>query len=753
MKTMAPMIRVALLLSALLWPIGLRGADAGVNAWTTNGPEGGGITTLAIDPQTPTTVYAGTWGAGVFKSTNGGANWSPANTGLPSPAISALAVDPLTPATLYGGTSDAGVFKSTDGGGSWSPINTGLTNLRILALAIDPHSPTTLYAGTDGGVFKSSDGGSRWSAPTNHLYADTLAIDPQAPATLYAGSFKSTDGGSSWSATGLTSLDVSVYALAIEPQTPATLYAGTNGGVFKSTDGGANWRAANTGLTRPLGVSVWALAIDPQTPTTLYAGTTGAFAGAGGVFKSIDGGDSWSAVNTGLPGFPGFAGQLPGNATVLAIDPRTPATVYAGALGRYLSDSMVPGMGVFKSTDGGKNWNSVNAGLTAIPVRKLAIDPQARATLYAGALGAGVFKSTDGGTSWSSVNDLRLIRSTGIYDLAVDPQTPTNIYVSSTGNLMKSTDGGMSWAATGPSSIQALAIDPHAPATLYAGTEFRVLKSTDGGTTWRATGFRQNSVFALAIDPQAPATLYAGTRRFYLNGDRAGVVKSTDGGASWSAVNTGLPNAAVVALAIDPQTPTTLYAGTFFDRSAGVGGVFKSIDGGDTWSAVNTGLTNLDVRALAIDPQTPATLYAGTYGGGVFKSTDGGVSWSAFNPGLTNLFVESVVVDPRRPTTLYASTGVGVFVLFTPADASERLIEAVRRSLPSEEPTSLIGPLRHVARLLTDANQANDRAACGRLDAFIDQVNVKERSGELTAAQAGQLRLDAEDITAALGCP
>ena len=113
-----------------------------------------------------------------------------------------------------------------------------------------------------------------------------------------------------------------------------------------------------------------------------------------------------------------------------------------------------------------------------------------------------------------------------------------------------------------------------------------------------------------------------------------------------------------------------------------------------------------------------------------------------------------MVVDPRRPTTLYAGTqGGGVFVIFTPADASARLIEAIRRALPPEEQTSLIGPLRQVATLLTDANPANDRAACGRLDAFIDQVNAKEQSGEVTAAQATQLRQDAGDITAALGCP
>ena len=228
-----------------------------------------------------------------------------------------------------------------------------------------------------------------------------------------------------------------------------------------------------------------------------------------------------------------------------------------------------------------------------------------------------------------------------------------------------------------------------------------------------------------------------------------GVFKSTDGGESWRAVTdlAASPHALIGPLAIDPQTPATLYVGTRAD------GVFRSTDGGESWSAISAGLPNLPVTALAIDPQTPTILYAGTERGGVFKSTDGGESWSAFTTGLTNLLVNSVVVDPQRPTTLYAGTQGGVFVIFTPADASERLIEAIRRSLPPEEQTSLIGPLRQVATLLTDANPANDRGACGRLDAFIDQVNAKEQSGEVTAAQATQLRQDAGDITAALGCP
>ena len=90
--------------------------SAGFNVWTSIGPEGGNVSALAIDPATPATLYAGTWGGGVFKSTNGGANWSAVNTGLTNTDVRALAIDPDTPATLYAGTWGGGVFSIQQGG-------------------------------------------------------------------------------------------------------------------------------------------------------------------------------------------------------------------------------------------------------------------------------------------------------------------------------------------------------------------------------------------------------------------------------------------------------------------------------------------------------------------------------------------------------------------------------------------------------------------------------------------------------------
>jgi len=302
--------------------------SAGINVWTSIGPDGRTIYALAIDPATPTTLYAGTDGYGVFKSTNGGAQWSAANTGLTATDVTALAIDPVTPATLYAVTYGGGVFKSTNGGGNWSAVNIGLTATDVTALAIDSTTPTTLYAGTGNyGVFKSTNGGGDWSATgLTNTGVSALVIDLATPTTLYAGGyggmFKSTNGGAQWSPTGLTNCHID--ALAIDPVTPTTLYAGIstvvpifdNGYVFKSTNGGAQW--SPTGLTN---FYVDALAIDPATPTTLYAGSS---LYGDGVFKSTNGGAQWSAINTGLTST---------RINALAIDPAKPTTLYAGTYG------------------------------------------------------------------------------------------------------------------------------------------------------------------------------------------------------------------------------------------------------------------------------------------------------------------------------------------------------------------------------------------------------------------------------------
>ncbi|MGH7392250.1 MAG: WD40/YVTN/BNR-like repeat-containing protein [Candidatus Rokuibacteriota bacterium] len=420
--------------------------------------------------------------------------------------------------------------------------------------------------------------------------------------------------------------------LAIDPTRPTTLYAGGDGiGVFKSLDGGASWRAVNIGLGN---VDVTGIVVAPSAPGTLYVGTNGT-----GVFKSTNGGGTWTAVNTGLRQF--------AQVTDVAVDPSSPTTAYAALLGDD---------GVFKTVNGGATWTAINTGLTDRVVGELASDPRAPGTLYAGT-NTGVFKTIDGGQNWMAVNTgLPSDPTVPILEIVIDPAT-SDVYVATfifPDQVFKTTDGGDNWtaASTGITSgtLNALAVAPTTPATLYAASAAAdVFKSANAGGNWALaeTGLDNRLVRALAADPVTTTTAYAATI--------GGLFKTTNAGVTWSPIGTGVDLQSVAALATVLATPGTVYAGTSL-------GLFKSVNRGGTWADASTGLTSKDVSALAVDPTNPNVVYAGTNGSGVFKSLDGGGNWSPADTGIENTSVLALAVDPTDPNVVYAGTlSGGVF--------------------------------------------------------------------------------------------
>jgi hypothetical protein len=146
----------------------------------------GYVNTLAINPITTTTIYVGTYD-GIFKSTNGGTDWTDISIGQAEGDVNALAIDPINTTTIYTGT-DGGMFKSTDGGTNWAAINTGLPDTFVKAIAIDPVTTTTIYAGMDDSVYKSTNGGVSWTISSQSLgEVNALTIDPIITTRIFAG--------------------------------------------------------------------------------------------------------------------------------------------------------------------------------------------------------------------------------------------------------------------------------------------------------------------------------------------------------------------------------------------------------------------------------------------------------------------------------------------------------------------------------------------------------------------------------------
>lgn len=166
--------------------------------WMEIGLAGIHVMWVETDPVAPNTLYAATYGQGIFKSTDGGDNWYQINEGLTELKVSEIAIDPSDTNIVYASTFGGGVFKSTDSGLNWSAINAGLTNLMARAVRIDPIDTNIIYVGIfDSGVYRSDNAGSSWtniSANMENLKVMSLAIDPSNTSIIYAGTF----GGSAY---------------------------------------------------------------------------------------------------------------------------------------------------------------------------------------------------------------------------------------------------------------------------------------------------------------------------------------------------------------------------------------------------------------------------------------------------------------------------------------------------------------------------------------------------------------------------
>ena len=336
-----------------------------------------------VDPQTPSTLYAGTASNGVWKSIDGAKTWTATGAEIGERRVDALAIDPASADTVYAGT-DHGVAKSVDGGRTWQVATTApMKDRRVRSLAIDRTRPERVWAGLPNLLMRSDDAGRTWRAMSSGvewMSFTALVLDPVNPDGLTAGTSRdgvltTRDGGRTWSAPSASFLATDVTSIAVDPAAPQEIWAGTKPtGVYRSPDGGATWSQASEGLTDR---AVYQVILDPG--RALWAGT------GNGAFKSTDAGAHWTRASNGITASEDIVN--------LAIDPANPRRRFAQA--RFLN--------FYRSEDGGANWIDVKAKFESQNLNGLfglAIVPGSPERIFVG-IDRWLWQSIDGGATFA----------------------------------------------------------------------------------------------------------------------------------------------------------------------------------------------------------------------------------------------------------------------------------------------------------------------------------------------------------------
>lgn len=692
--------------------------------WTPLGPGnvGGRTRALLIHPTDPNLMYAAAVAGGVWKTVNAGASWVPLGDMLPNIAVSSMAIDSKNPSVIYAGTGEgffnfdairgAGIFKTTDGGATWTRLNATATPdfYYVNDIVVSPTDGRRVYAVTRAGVWRSVDGGASWvrtldpavtggcldlvmrsDQPTDYLFASCGTF---SQAKVYRNTDAS--GAGAWTEV-LSDSGMGRTSLALAPSNQNIIYAAsanpaTNNqpglhAIFRSTASGDQntWTAQvrkadatklNTVLfswTQDAFFSNCGLGPDRFFNTGWYANSIAVdpidanrvWVGGVDLFRSDDGGANWglashSQSNASVPQYahrhhhaivfhPQYDGGGNGNKTMFV----------AGDGGIYKTDDALAATarGTTAPCDPANSavrWISLNRDYAATQLYHGSPHPDG--TRYvAGASGFGFLRGSDG----DGVNGWQQMLGGDGGFVVIDPANPNIIYAATSGSFIrKSVDGGQTFAPAyqgildpGFVYIAPLVSDPSDSSRLWTGGRSLWL-SANGAARWSQASptLQQGSFTAIAVAPDDSNFVVAGTSA----GSIIRNANALSGDGQWASAT---PRAGYVSwLAFDPVDHNVVYAA--YSTFGGVH-MWRSVDGGATWTGIDGSgagaLPDVPVHSIVVDPQNRSRLFIGT-DVRVFVTTDGGVTW-AVESGMPNVVTEALALNAgANATQLFAFT-------------------------------------------------------------------------------------------------
>lgn len=581
-------------------------------------------------------------------------------------------------------------YKTTSNGfnANWTLEGPGNIGGRINTIAVDPGNDSIIYVGNaSGGIFKTTDGGNSWFSIFDdqaYLAIGHIAIDPSNANIIYAG-------------TG-------------DPNLTFRTHLGN--GIYKSTDAGATW--TNLGLAMESIISK--IIVDPTDSNIVYAATMGLPSEKNifrGLYKSIDGGNSWNNIL--------FISDSAGVIDIL-LDPTNPQIIYAAGWNSMSGNSMTinvlrsgPDAKIYKSVDGGANWTVLSGGLPTGNMSRIGLamsgtNPNVLYALYVGSDQhfEGIYKSIDAGVSWGAIPTASLPSFTLYYGfgwyfgkIAVNPADDNEIFVLGV-DLYKTTNGGVSWTLAAP---EWWFYDVHADkhdllylnsTTILLATDGGLYKTTIGGGAnlgdWEDIENIPNTQFyRVAVNPHDTVNYYGGTQDngttsgssdsinlwervyggdgftaifhpsnpniYYVESQGGSIMYTDDGGSSYQGATSGIPFSDRknwdMPYIMSNDNPGLLYAGThrIYKHNGAPWGIWQAISGDLT----DGNIWGATISTIAESPLNGNYLYAGTSDANVWRSLDGGNNWQNITGILPNRYVTSIKASPRKDSVVYVT--------------------------------------------------------------------------------------------------